>query len=194
MNIICNSCAGGHIYKSCFNTRFQNPFIWNLIDFNSMLYMIQHYEKINFKDYELIKDENWNFSIIIDKSVKIKYVHYHFNKNYKMITKKGMEVYYNKIWEYIVQKYEDRISRMLANKDKPIFVFADWWDRPNDTLLSYDKLKILNELKMDNIIVAVDKFYPEFSNLKQIERKMPGDKGNGELGRRIFNKFLRETI
>ena len=155
-----------------------------------MYYMVKNFKNINFENYELIKDENWKFSLIIDKNIKIQYVHYRFDKNAKNPYKKDIDIYYSKIWEYIIEKYEIRLSRMKIIKENPIFLFTDWWNRP-DTLLSYDKLKKLNDLKKDNIIVAVDKFYPEFTYLKQIERKIPGDKGNGELGKRVYDKFLK---
>lgn len=69
MNLICNSCVGGFIYKNELKSQFKNPFIWNIIDFNSMLYLVKNYENVNFNNYELIKDNKWNFNLIIDKHI-----------------------------------------------------------------------------------------------------------------------------
>ena len=190
MNIIANSCCGGHLYKSLFKQPFQNPFIWNIIDFNSMLYLIKNYDKINFNNYELIKDNKWNFKIIIDNHIIIQYVHYKFNEKCNKPIRKGMDVFYNKIWEYIVEKYEDRKNRMIRNKESPIFILADWWDRP-DTQLTYNRLKLLNDLNQNNIICGVDKIHPEFKNIKQFIRKTKIVHNDG-IAIEIFNQFFNK--
>lgn len=188
MNLICNSCASGHIYKEILKIKYPNPFIWSIVDFDSMYYLIKNYENINFLNYELKKTQDWKFYLMIENKIKIQCIHYKFDKTYSTPTIKGIDVFYNKIWEYIVEKYEERLSRMY--KEQPIFMLTNWWDR-TETDLTYDRLKLLNDLHKDNIICAVDKIYPEFQYIKQIERKMPGDKGNGELGKRVYDKFLK---
>lgn len=102
MNIISNNCLGGHLYRDFLNSEFENPFAWTVIDFNSMLYLVNNWYDINFKNYELVKDEKWNFSIIIDNNVKIQYVHYKFSPKATTITqtKPSTDIFYNKIWEY----------------------------------------------------------------------------------------------
>ena len=190
MNIICNSCVGGFIYKNELKCSFKTPFIWNIIDFNSMYYMTKNYDQINFENYELTKDKNWNFSLIIDKKIKIQYVHYKFNAKCNKPITKYIDVYYNKIWEFIVNKYESRLARMKAENSKPIFIFANWFDKP-ETILSYSQLKLLNDLNKDNIIVAVDKIYPEFTNLKQIIREHNKKIWNPGLAKKIYDKFLK---
>jgi uncharacterized protein (DUF1919 family) len=67
MNIVSNSCIGALLYKQCHNT-FNNPFMWNVIDFDSFVYLIENWNTIDFYDYELIKDDNWIFSILIEKN------------------------------------------------------------------------------------------------------------------------------
>lgn len=166
MNIISNSCVGGFIYKNELKCSFQNPFIWSLIDFNSMLYLIKNFNSINFNNFELIKDENYNFSIIIDKHIKVQYIHYKYDKNAIKPYTQHINYYSNNIGEYIVQKYVERKNRMLNNKEKTIYIFGNLYD-VKDTNLSYNHLKILNDLHKDNIICAVDKIYTEFNYIKQ---------------------------
>jgi len=190
MNIICNSCVGGFIYKNELKCSFKNPFIWNIIDFNSMLYLIKNYEKINFNDYELVKDKKWNFSIIIDKQVTIQYVHYKFDPKANKPYIKYIDYYSNKVWEYIVQKYDERKKRMLVENEKPIFIFANWFN-VKETNLTYEQLKILNDLNKSNIICAVDKIYPEFKNIKQITRETNKQIWNPGLAKKIYNKFIK---
>lgn len=189
MNLICNSCASGHIYKEILKVAFPNPFIWSIIDFDSMYYLIKNYTNIDFLNYDIEKDNKWNFTLLVDNNIRIQCIHYKFDKTALRPVVRGIDVFYNKIWEYIVEKYEARVHRMF-NSPPPIFMFTNWWDR-DETNLTYDRLILLNDLQNDNIICAVDTIYPEFKYIKQIERKMPGDKGNGELGRRVYDKFLK---
>ena len=188
MNIICNSCVGGFLYKNELKCEFKNPFIWNIIDFNSMLFLVKNYDKINFNNFELKKDKNWNFSIIIDNHITIQYVHYKFDAKANKPYIKYIDLYSNKIWEIIVNKYEERTKRMINENKKPIFIFANWFDKP-ETILSYNHLKILDDLHKDNIICAVDKIYPEFKNIKQICREHNNKIWNPGLAKKIFNKF-----
>lgn len=190
MNIIANSCVGGFIYKNELKVPFQNPFIWNIIDYNSMLYLVKNYDKINFENFELMKDKNWNFSLIIDGKVKIQYVHYKFNANCNKPTTKYIDVFYNKIWEFIVSKYILRLDRMKKDKSRPIFIFANWFDKP-ETLLTYKQLQELDSLKNNNIICAVDKIYPEFKYIKQITREHSKKIWNPGLAKKIYDKFLK---
>lgn len=190
MNIICNSCVGGFIYKNELKCPFQNPFIWNIIDFNSMLYLVKNYNNINFNNFDLVKDKNWNFSIIIDKHITIQYVHYKFDAKANKPYIKYIDYYSNKVWEYIVQKYVERKNRMLASKEKPLFLFANWFDK-KETALSYNQLKILDNLHKDNIICAVDKIYPEFKNIKQITREHNKKIWNPGLAKKIYEKFIK---
>lgn len=81
MNIISNSCVGGFITRDYLKQSFNNPFVWCNVDNKSFLNLIKNYNTINWLNYELVKDENWNFSIIVDKLVKINYTHYRFDKN-----------------------------------------------------------------------------------------------------------------
>lgn len=121
MNIISNTCIGSYIMRDCLKQPYENPFCWNIIDAESMYNLIKNYDKINFKNYELKKDDKWNFWIEIDNQVKVKFVHYHFSSRDTKIRKNNVDLFYNRIWEYIIDCYEKRLSRM---KDKPIFIIA----------------------------------------------------------------------
>jgi hypothetical protein len=170
--------------------KFDNPFMWGLIDFNSMYYMIQNFENINFKNFELLKDNNWNFSLKIDDKIIIKYIHYKFDPKATKIIKKDFDVFYNKIWEYIIQKYEERLERMLNIKEEPIFILANWYNVP-ETNLTYQQLKLLNDLNKNSIIVGVDKIYSELTNLKQIIRDNDKPLYNRGLAEKIYIEFIK---
>ena len=190
MNIIANSCVGGFIYKNELKCSFKNPFIWNIIDFNSMFYLVKNYENVNFNNYELIKDNKWNFNLIIDKHITIQYVHYKFDPKANKPYVKYIDYYSNKVWEYIVEKYEERMKRMLLENSTPTFIFANWFN-VKDTNLNYEQLKILNSLNKDNIICAVNKILPEFKNIKQITRETNKKIYNPGLAKKIYDKFIK---
>ena len=130
MNIISNCCASGEFYRRILNTSYQNPFIWCSIKPNDMLYLIEHYNDINFLNYEIAKNELENemntFRVIVDNKMSIYYLHYHFSKTDSTIRTNDVNVYYNKIWEYVAQKYETRTKKMLDLKEPPMFLlFSD---------------------------------------------------------------------
>lgn len=149
MNIISNNCLSGFLYKDFLRQEFNNPFVWCVIDFTSMLYLVQHYEDIQFTNYELSKDDNWNFSIIIDKHVKVQYVHYKFRSSADMLcTNKNIsgEVYYNKIWEYIVDVYNKRLARMT---EAPLFCIMNFKTIYKDAIYTNEQLEQLS--KYENV-------------------------------------------
>lgn len=123
MNIISNTCVGAGIYETK-KEQFKNPFMWNVIDFQSMYNLIKNYDTINFENIELQKDNNWKMSIIIDNQVKVNFVHYKFSINDKTPKKIGVDVFYNKIWEYVINKYTTRIDRLLKKPESPIFIIG----------------------------------------------------------------------
>lgn len=166
MNLISQNCLSGNIYQNCLKEQFSNPFIWTVIDFNSMLYLVQNWNTINFKNYELVKDDKWNFSIIIDEKVKVKYVHYKFNPNCKtpMLDNVG-SIHYYKIWEYIIQKYEERLNRMLNKKEEPIFCICNFNTIFPDAIYTEEQLEILSKYKNVHI-------------LRGCEHKEPGESAN----------------
>ena len=148
MIYISQNCLAGHLYHLK-NIPFNHPFIWCVIDFNSMKTMITEWYKINFNNYVLEKETNYN--IIIDNKIKIQYVHYKFDSMCNIPIKKDPgDIFYNKIENYIVQKYEDRIKRM-AN-DKPLFCIANFKTIYNDAFYTYEQIKELEQFNNVKIL------------------------------------------
>jgi uncharacterized protein (DUF1919 family) len=131
MNIISANCLGGHIYRDLLHVKYDNPFIWTRIDSDSFIHLLENYENINFNNFVLIKESNKleNFRIIIEDKIKIQFTHHKFDKNSIKPTVKNVDVYYNKIWEYIVEKYESRIKRLSKTID--LVAVDDWSDNIN---------------------------------------------------------------
>ena len=124
MNLIGNTCVASFITTKCLNEQLSNPFTYAVLDFDSAYNLVKDYDNISWMEYELVKDENWNFYIIIENKIKIWYGHYKFDKNANGIIVKKNDVFSNKIWEYIVDKYETRVKRMLENKNPPIIIIS----------------------------------------------------------------------
>jgi len=142
MNIICNSCLGARLYQLN-KMEYQNPFMWNIITSDDIIKLIKNYDKLNFKNFDLLKSDYYNrtefyrkqfknelkqpmfiFKIRIDNQIDLHYIHYRFNVNEKNTIVKDVNVESNKIWEYVVEKYNSRLKRMLNNNENPKFVIT----------------------------------------------------------------------
>ena len=172
MILISHNCLSGHLYHFI-GQKYSCPFIWTVIDFNSMKTLITDWDKINFDNFILEKDDKWNFRIIIDNKVKIQYVHYKFDQRFNTPVKLGPgDICYNKIWEYIVSKYEERVKRMKTENTKPIFCIANFNTIFPDAFYNEEQLKEIE--KYDNVKI-----------LRGFEHKEPG-----ETSKAFYNVFL----
>lgn len=141
MNIITNNCLGGHIYKDLLKTEYKNPFIWTLFEPDDYIDFIDNFDNINFENYEIDKVGEGlsnNFQIVIEGKYHIKCIHHHFDVNADKPFIKGTDVYYNRIWEYINEKYLKRLERMKKEKNT-IFIYYE----PN---LECNKITLLTEI------------------------------------------------
>ena len=162
MNLISQNCLAGNIYQCILRERFGNPFIWSVIDFDSMLYLIENWDSINFENYELVKDEKFNFSIIIDDHVKVQYVHYLFDPNSKEIryVSNPGNVYWDKIWIYIVEKYEERLKIMLENNEKPLFCISNFNTIFKDAIYTEEQLQKLEKYENVRVLRGCERMEP----------------------------------
>ena len=150
MNLISNNCVGGWIYKEL-NNGYNNPFVWNIIQDESFLYLINNFSKIDFKNRYLttakipqVKNRDV-FAIEVDNSFVITYPHYVMDCKYENPTRcksdfTGWDIRYKNIDEYILNKYDERSDRMLVNKEQPLFLL----DTSISTLETNKKFEDLN--------------------------------------------------
>ena len=128
MNIICNNCVGGRIYQQL-NKQYSNPFIWNILFYDSYKNLITLIDKINFNNFsiklkkEIIRDKY--ACILIDNLIEVHYIHYIQNSKYNIPTKhnNGVDIYFNDILSYANDKYISRLNRMNINEN--IFILVD---------------------------------------------------------------------
>ena len=194
-NLIGNCCISSWITSKNLKQEFINPFTWCIMNFESSYNLIKYWDSLDFRNYELIKDENWNFSIIIDNKVKVQYVHYKFSPKYNKPTKIGDDIFYNKIWEYIVEKYETRLNKMLELKIKPIFILAQAKNSPLKrsyiTIEQQEKIKKLNSNY--KIVLSFDKMIEPNGNIFCANQTKKYDGNTWQMANEIFNK-IKTTI
>lgn len=159
MNIISNSCLGAFLYKEVLRIPYSNPFCWNVIDDESLVYLIQNYDKIDFENFELVKDEHKNFYIVIDNHVKVWFIHYRYSEKDTSIRIEGEDVFYSKIWEYIVECYEKRLERMRIANENPTFVLGTSWDFGKVT---YSLAEKISKIETDYKIIMTGNFDLDF--------------------------------
>lgn len=141
MQIICNNCASGFIYKKL-NSTYNNPFMWNLIPANSFLQLMLEWDIIDFNNFILPdKAPKTGIDIIIDEKILVHYIHILYDKTCIIPTTKFVNVFYNKPWKYAVDKYKIRCKRMYENKEQPIFLIVD-----DDTYATVDTVRHDNSL------------------------------------------------
>lgn len=158
INILSNNCLGGFIYRDVLKVQYQNPFIWTLLDDDQFISLVKNYNSINFNKYVVQKRSNdWNinndFDTIIDSTYHIQNIHMHFDQHaQKPESLNGAPpterhlwtdgVKYNKIWEYIGERYIARVQRMKQTTT-PVIAF---WHKDGEL----DPVNQLIQLAKDN--------------------------------------------
>ena len=139
MNILSTNCLSGHIYKDVLQQPYESPFVWCRIFPDSFIHLIDNWDNINFTKISMTTKDMTTFYTTIDKCVTIRWSHYLFHQSYSTPTQIGVNVYYNKIWEYIIEKYIDRLHRMRNLID--LVAVDDFYG--NDDNSDYDLSKII---------------------------------------------------
>ena len=165
MFVISNNCCGGWLYKLT-NTQLNNPFMWMLTSYDSILYTINNFASINWGNFKLDESELKpnTYKIIVEQQVSLHYIHYLFNPSRKVICDKKSymsnlpiddnEVEYCKIWEYVVNKYVNRTKRMRSLQEPPVFLLMDDASSHNDKM--YDI--ITNQTNYHRIILTTQQY------------------------------------
>ena len=151
-NIISHNCVGGRIYNKK-GWKYGNPFMWCVIPPEDFHYLYSHYNDIDFTKIELVKKGKF-YKVVIDEKVNVYYVHYLYDRNATKPRKKSrVDLVYNKMDEYIIEKYKTRLERMSG---KPLFIVTDreFVTNPKWSMKKEDIEKYVD--KDDCIIAAYD--------------------------------------
>ena len=126
-NIIANSCIGGYIYRNL-GEPFRNPFTWAMIRSQSFIQLIRTYDIIDWDNIELLWDtdnplkDRKTYKLCVDKQFMLHYTHYLDDERFETPLKDGVDIRYNRITDYIIEKYTSRVRRMLSDSINPIFL------------------------------------------------------------------------
>jgi len=182
MNLIGNCCISNYI-SNIAGEGNTNPFSWIDLDFNSLYYLITNWKNVDWNDYTMVKvphpyQNRDMFEIVIENKVHLRYIHYLYEKSATKPTVSGNNIFYCKIWEYIVQKYEERLKRMLERNESPIFI-TEWehMDYDEEAFWKIEK----EDLKYKLVIITYNK------NLKTNNKNIlviydPHGRGGGYRG------------
>ncbi len=166
MNIICNSCVGSRLYELC-NKEFNNPFMWNVIPYPDFKRLIQNYDNIYFRKFNVSifqqSESNWVSQAIFDSLVKTYYIHYHQDARFKRPTKNAIDIYSDNIIGYTEDAIKRRLDRMESSKERPIFLFETrnrnryngvYTERDIDNFINlntpYTKILLVNQSQYKN--------------------------------------------
>lgn len=132
MNLIGNNCTSAQVYVQK-NKQFNNPFMWVIIEDESFLKLITDFDRIDFTKRELtrariktVKNRDV-YAIRIDGKLTITFPHHVKDENYKTPQRcesdfTGWDVRYFDMDNYILEKYDARVRRMLDSKEEPMFL------------------------------------------------------------------------
>lgn len=132
MLVIGNNCCGSMLYRMC-KCQFNSPFTWAIVPYDSIINMMSNLYEINWHKIKLQPSYIWEntYEILVDNLIHIHYLHYKFNpkaiKPQAIHIKNSIKDEWNgniefcRIWEYVVDKYLDRVNRMCHSGEEPVF-------------------------------------------------------------------------
>lgn len=194
MNIITSNCLGGFIYRDVLNQEYQNPFIWTKFENNNeFIDFVDNFENIDFENVMIEKIGNElsnNFITVIDDTYTLKNRHIYFsiNDNIPRIDNRMFcNTYYNRPWEYILEKYEKRLKRM-SKKNIAICLYEL-------TFTNEQIYKLINVCKKHNykcLIFAQNKIESDYAKIIYFKHtKEPWNRELIQLHKNEITNFLK---
>jgi hypothetical protein len=165
--------VGGYLYILN-KERFNNPFIWCAIDSNDFIYLIRNFDTINFSNVEVtelkenvfknhdaikkkIREKKHIIGIKIDNKITAYYTHYLYDRYKTKPTKIDIDIFYNRNFEYVYQKYMERLKRMYTDENPVFYIITykkhNWSQEKLDYLLYLNtkyKIIIITQFKIKN--------------------------------------------
>ncbi len=186
MLVITNNCMGGYFYRDVMKISYNHPFFWGTMKCD-ILELIKNFDKIDFKNYKVEKDEKDKYSLIIDNLIKYKLIHHHLSPRDKVVRKNDHDVFYDKIEDYIKEKYESRLERMLDSKEKPTFAIH-WFPSDGFKKKMLDDF-IKNDIKYKTVIFMPYKEYKDYNkgNIILVYSPLSLTSKNSELAKKLKN-------
>lgn len=124
--IVGSNCCAGNFYHNYLNTPFYSPFIWSVVPYDSLLNLASKWTVIDWNDIKLVPNPTREFTLTLqlNKIANIHYVHYFWSDKHSTPYAKGASIFYKDIHKYLLNKYKERVSRMLNDglMESPIFI------------------------------------------------------------------------
>lgn len=153
-----------------------NPLVWTVIhDFESMKYLIEHYDTIDWLNYSfsVIEDKSqWSYPVYtmtIDDHINVRFVHVIETPSCEQPVRSGkgitnVDVRVKDVPAYIENCYLRRVERLLSNNIEPTFAISqghfseEELQALNDIESPYTKLFVLKApvktAKLDNFVIT----------------------------------------
>lgn len=145
--IIGSNCVGSRMYEQL-GVQFDNPFIWSCIPRDEYITLIREWDNLNLWNYRFFNDGHYNCMRVDDKVTAL-YPHYiqddKYDKPTRMSGQHGLDIRYNKIQEYIEEKYRTRLERMTS---KDVLFLPTQHENPN--LNDVESLSMVQNALIEN--------------------------------------------
>lgn len=124
--VIGSNCCAGNFYHNYLNTPFYSPFIWSVVPYDSILNLINKWPEINWDDIKIVANPTREFTLTLqlNQIADIHYVHYFWSEKHDKPYAKGASIFYRNIHQYLLNKYKERVSRMMSSgmMEAPMFI------------------------------------------------------------------------
>ncbi len=189
MNLISNECTAGFIHKKN-KWVYGSPFMWTTVRYEDMLTFVTEYDNINWNNFEIEREEPWDFYVKVDNKARIGFwLHFKFDKSATTPQMIGDNVRYCRIWEYIAAKYKARCARM--DKDpKFIISWHEWLGYTRDNIEEF----LSKDFPHRTLVIMP---FKEYENFKKPNLTVIYDPNMGKRGyfpNYFVNKYYEEMI
>ena len=140
LNILSTTCTSARMMRA-WCSKFNNPFVWGIMDSSSFFRLLQLYNTIDFYNVEFKLTLDNYVSVCIDGGVTFKYIHNKYTEKEEEIVN-GPFVYSKDIINYTKEKYFKRLKNMTNDLKKiAVFDLTNEEYSLHETLLkTYDKI------------------------------------------------------
>lgn len=121
--IISNCCGGADVYIRK-GARFTNPFVWSEVFERDLLALIENLKTVDFYNFDLTRKNKTVMGIVVDNRFTIWFPHYKYDPTCETPVKRGVDVFYKRNYEYVVDKYVSRCHRMSSEYEPYFLIFA----------------------------------------------------------------------
>lgn len=123
MNIVSNTCIGAYITRDIIKEQYQNPFQWNIIDYDSLKLLIENWYSIKSFDIQATIQKGHDYpTVILNNVIKIEYLHIKLKSKRSSENRNDIFIDDDKIIDYTISKFKERLRRL---NDEPLFIIQN---------------------------------------------------------------------